>query len=155
MGDLIKIILKDLKVELLDKFDSNFSRGAFFGKKWKPRRDGIPTHLNNTGTLRRSIRASISRNAITFSSSTPYSAIHNEGGTISVTAKMKRYFWAMFKKTGRKEYKAMALLKVGTKINIPQRRFLGPFNGLDKTIERTAKHAIQQELQKIATKTKN
>ena len=37
MGDLIKIILKDLKVELLDKFDSNFSRGAFFGKRWKPR----------------------------------------------------------------------------------------------------------------------
>lgn len=37
MGDLIKIILKDLKVELLDKFDSNFYRGAFFGKKWKPR----------------------------------------------------------------------------------------------------------------------
>lgn len=26
MGDLIKIILKDLKVELLDKLDSNFLR---------------------------------------------------------------------------------------------------------------------------------
>lgn len=115
-NNLLQNILSDLRVDLTDHFDSNFSRGAFFGKKWKSRRDGIPTHLNNTGTLRRSIRASISRNAITFSSSTPYSAIHNEGGTITVTTQMKRYFWARYRKTGRKAYKAMALLKGGAKI---------------------------------------
>ena len=34
-----------------DHFDKNFSRGGFFGKKWKPRKDGVATHLNNTGAV--------------------------------------------------------------------------------------------------------
>lgn len=152
--DIITTILKDLKVELLDKFDRNFSKGAFFSKKWPPRRDGTATHLNNTGTLRRSIKANIHGDCITFTSSTPYSSIHNEGGTITVTSRMKKYFWAMFQKTKKKEYKYMALMKVGSKITIPQRQFLGPYNGMDKTIERIAKHAIEEELRKMTDKNK-
>lgn len=150
MGDLIKIILKDLKVELLDKFDSNFSRGAFFGKKWKPRRDGIPTHLNNTGTLRRSISAKVHGHSLTFTSSTPYSAIHNDGGIIYVRPH-HRHFWCKVdgkRKKVRKQVKSY-------NYRMPKRQFLGAYPGIDKTIERAAKHAIQQELQKIATKTKN
>lgn len=150
--DIIATILKDLKVELLDKFDRNFSKGAFFSKKWPPKRDGTATHLNNTGTLRRSIKANIHGDCITFTSSTPYSAIHNEGGTITVTPKMKKYFWAMYKKTGKDHYKYMALKKAGTTITIPQRQFLGPYEGMDKTIERIAKNAIDEELRKMANK---
>ncbi len=53
MNNLLKNILSDLRVDLTDHFDKNFSRGGFFGKKWKPRKDGVAIHLNNTGTLRR------------------------------------------------------------------------------------------------------
>ena len=137
-----------------DHFDKNFSRGGFFGKKWKPRKDGVATHLNNTGTLRRSIRSKVSGSSLTFTSSTPYSAIHNEGGTVvtKVTPKMKKYFWAMFKKTGLTKYKYMALVKPGSKIKIPipQRQFLGEYPGLDKTIDRAAKRNIEAELKRMA-----
>lgn len=153
-NNLLQNILSDLRVDLTDHFDKNFSRGGFFGKKWKPRKDGVATHLNNTGTLRRSIRSKVSGNSLTFTSSTPYSAIHNEGGTIvtKVTPKMKKYFWAMFKKTGLTKYKYMALVKPGSKIKIPipQRQFLGEYPGLDKTIDRAAKRNIEAELKRMA-----
>lgn len=71
-NNLFQNILSDLKVELLDKFDNNFTRGGFFGKKWQRRRDGTPTNLNNTGTLRRSITAKVTGNSLSFTSSTPY-----------------------------------------------------------------------------------
>ena len=50
-NNLLQNILSDLRVDLTDHFDKNFSRGGFFGKKWKPRKDGVATHLNNTGTV--------------------------------------------------------------------------------------------------------
>lgn len=150
--DLATTILNDLRVELLDHFDKNFPRGTFFGKRWPRKRDGSPSHLTGTGTLRRSIRAKVHSNSLTFTSSTPYSVIHNEGGTITVTAKMKKYFWAMFKKTGKKEYKYMALMKTGSKITIPQRQYLGAYDGIDKTIDRAAKRAIDDELKRMAKK---
>ena len=153
-NDLLQDILSDLRVDLTDHFDKNFSRGGFFGKRWKPRRDGTATHLNNTGTLRRSIRSQISGHSLTFTSSTPYSAIHNEGVTVntSVTPKMKKYFWAMYKKTKVEKYKHLALMKPGAKIkiNIPQRQFLGAYPGIDKTIDRAAKHNIEAELKRMA-----
>lgn len=154
MPDLATTILNDLRVELLDKFDKNFPRGAFFGKRWPKKRDGSPAHLIGTGTLRRSIRAKVLGHSLTFTSSTPYSVIHNEGGTITVTAKMKKYFWAMFKKTGKKEYKYMALMKTGSKITIPQRQYLGAYDGINNTIDRAAKRAIDDELKRMAKKSK-
>lgn len=153
--DIIKQILKDLKVELTEKFDRNFSRGGFFGKKWQCRGDGKVTHLNNTGTLRRSIKSTINGTTLTFTSSTPYSAIHNEGGDIVITKKMKGYFWGKYKETGQDKYKAMALMKVGTKIKIPQRQFIGDYPGMEKTIERAAKRAIDKELQNITNNLKS
>lgn len=154
MPDLATTILNDLRVELADHFDKNFSRGGFFGKKWKPRKDGVATHLNNTGTLRRSISAKVHGHSLTFTSSTPYSVIHNEGGTITVTAKMKKYFWAMFKKTDKVEYKYLALMKTGSKITIPRRQYLGAYPGIDKTIDRAARRAIDDELKRIAQSAK-
>jgi len=59
-----------IKIELLDEYDKNFSRGSFFSKKWTPCADGYPTHLNNTGKLRRSIRGVVNWFSLTFSNST-------------------------------------------------------------------------------------
>ena len=80
-----------------------------------------------------------------FTSSEPYTALHNEGGTITVTGKMKRFFWAKFKETGEVGWKYMALMKVGQVIKIPQRQFIGDGPETQKLI----RDVIQSNLDKF------
>lgn len=149
---LIGNILRDIRVELSDEFDRNFARQGFFTEKWERRRSpsarGDRAILTDTGALRRSIRSRISGNSITFSSDLPYAAIHNEGGEITVTRRMKSYFWHRYyaakgsivlRKDGSLRrnkrnaqltedaafWKAMALMRVGSKIRMPRRQFIG------------------------------
>ena len=96
-----------------------------------------------------------------------YAEIHNEGGEITVTKKMKSYFWSQYYKRGlvggmysqakgkKNQQKAdtfnkeaefwrnMALKKVGSKIKIPKRQFLGEHPEVDRIV----KDIINQELQ--------
>lgn len=151
VGKILSRILNDIRVEMTDEFDRNFERESFFGEAWQRRRS--PTRpgghiLVNTGRLRRSIQSRTTENSITFFTNEPYAAIHNEGGEIVVTEKMKRYFWHKYyeatgsfgrKKDGSRRndkrtlqlseeaefWKFMALKKAGTTIRIPRRRFLG------------------------------
>ena len=94
---VIKRILRDIAVELSDEFDKNFERQAFFSEAWQrrvsPTRPGGHI-LVDSGTLRRSVLSRSDSNSITFYSTLPYAAIHNEGGEIVVTARMKRFFRA-------------------------------------------------------------
>ena len=110
---IIKNILRDIQVELKDKFDQNFERQAFFSEAWQRRKS--PTRpgghiLVDTGQLRRSIKSKTTENSVIFYTDLPYAAIHNEGGDIIVTQKMKRFFWHKYyeatgafsrKKTGK------------------------------------------------------
>ena len=151
VGKILSRILNDIRVEMTDEFDRNFERESFFGEAWQRRRS--PTRpgghiLVDTGRLRRSIQSRTTENSITCFTNEPYAAIHNEGGEIVVTAKMKRYFWHKYyeatgafgrKKDGSRRndkrtlqlseeaefWKFMALKKAGTTIKIPRRRFLG------------------------------
>lgn len=133
---LIRYILTDIEVELSDEFDRNFSNGSFFGEPWPNKKTGEPSHLVKSGKLRRSIRSVISKNSVKWTSSEVYAAIHNEGGTITVTERMKKYFWAMFKKTKLPSFKRMALMKVGSKIKIPKRQFIGDHARVHRAVER-------------------
>ncbi len=148
---MINKILRDIRIELLDEFDKNFSRGGFFSKPWPKRRDGSSTHLNNTGRLRRSITARISGHSVIFTSSEPYAAIHNYGGTITVTPKMKKFFWAKFKETGQERYKHLALMKTGAKIRIPQRQFIGHSPEVTKAVEDIVRSTMDAEMKKVAS----
>lgn len=147
----IKRILRDIQVELTDEFDRNFEREGFFSESWERRRSPARANkhlLVDSGTLRRSIRSEIKERSIVFKSDLPYAAIHNEGGEIRVTQRMKRFFWYKYCSTagtfGRRKdgslrrdkrnnrltteaefWKCMALMKAGTTIKIPRRRFLG------------------------------
>ena len=89
--------LNDIKVEAADEFDQNFNRQAFFNQKWARRKyndDESRGLLVQSGTLRRSIIAKITdRDSVLFQTTVPYAKIHNEGGTITVTTRMKKYFW--------------------------------------------------------------
>ena len=165
---IIKRILKDIQVELSDEFDQNFERQAFFSESWARRKS--PTRpdghiLVDTGRLRRSIQSRTTDNSITFFTTEPYAEIHNDGGEIVVTAKMKRYFWHKYyeatgsfgrKKDGSRRndkrtvqlsteaefWKFMALKKAGTKIRIPRRRFLGS----SPEVEQAVRDIIEENL---------
>lgn len=108
---LVRVTLKDIKVEALDEFDRNFEREAFFNDKWARRKyndDESRGLLIKTGNLRRSITGRITdRDSVVIETTQPYAKIHNEGGTITVTRKMKKYFWWKYITiTGSKRMKA-------------------------------------------------
>lgn len=148
--DFTKNILSDVRVDLTEEFDRNFERKAFFDRAWPStklvnKRGSLMARTNN---LRRSVRSRQEANSIRWSSSLAYASIQNEGGEVTVTEPMKRFFWAMYyksagaiTKTSRGEarnnqrnskltieaaqWKALALQKVGSKMKIQQRQFIG------------------------------
>lgn len=151
--NIIKNILRDIRVEMADEFDQNFERQAFFSEKWQRRKSPIRNNgraiLTDTGRLRSSIHSRITENSVIFYTDLPYAAIHNDGGEIVVTPRMKRYFWAKYreanggnwarKKTGANTpeadfWKFLALKKAGTTIRIPRRRFLGTSPEVEKAV---------------------
>lgn len=149
---LIDRILKDIRVEMSEEFDKNFEREAFFNEAWTRRKS--PVHgsrsghlLVDKGHLRGSIRSHIKGDSVFFSSDLPYAGIHNDGGDIVVTERMRRFFWAKFREAnggtwGRggnggveaEFWKMMALKKVGTAVRIPRRRFLGVNEEVEKIV---------------------
>lgn len=165
---IIRNILKDIQIELKDEFDKNFERQAFFSEAWQRRKS--PTRpggliLVDTGGLRRSVTGYTTENSTVFRSEHPAAAIHNEGGEIKVTEKMKRFFWRKYyeasgsfgrRKDGtlRKDkrtvqlsteaefWKFMALMKVGSTIKIPKRQFIG----VAPEVETTVKEIIEENL---------
>lgn len=169
---IIKKIIKDVAVDTADAFDKNFANESFFGDKWKRNRAGTQT-LNRRGNagLRGSINYTISGSTINFKSSKPYAKIHNEGGDIVVTQNMKSYFWAMYystagaittKKNGgvsnskkniklsaeAQKWRNMAMQKVGSKMKIKKRQFIGDHPILRKQIQEVVGFNLK-ELNKI------
>lgn len=171
MTDVEKVlhrVLNDIRVELGEEFDKNFERQGFFSEKWARRKSPVRGDghvLVDTGALRRSIRSEVRDGSVSFFSDLPYAAIHNEGGEIKVTARMKRFFWARYyecqrglsyrkdgserqtKKNGRLNseaewWRAMALMKVGKSIRIPRRRFLG----VSREVEGAVRDIIERNL---------
>ena len=163
-------ILKDVQVELKDEFDQNFTRQAFFTEKWarrhSPLRPGRAT-LVDTGGLRRSVMSKITNDGVTFYSAHPAADIHNEGGEIKVTQRMKGYFWHRYyecvggfgrKKNGEKRndhrtqqlsseasfWKFMALMKVGSSIKIPRRQFLGASTEVEKAVTEIIEQNLEE-----------
>lgn len=154
--NFINQVLTDLKVELMDEFDRNFERKAFFDKPWLPTRaNRRGSTLMRSGALRRGNRAVVSGHGIQFTNSLPYARIQNEGGVIVVTRKMQKYFWAMYyraqggsrsatasrapakKPNAEAQYwKSMALKKVGSRIVIRERRFIGHHIQVNQAVKR-------------------
>lgn len=174
---IFRSILRDIQVELGDEFDQNFERQAFFSQAWARRKS--PTRpgghlLVDTGSLRRSIRSEIRENSVVFLSDHPAAAIHNEGGEIRVTERMKRYFWHKHMSAAgvlvfcrRKDgslrrdkntrhitdvadfWKAMALMKVGSTIKIPQRKFLGTSPEVEKAVRQIIEENLTEYINNI------
>jgi phage gpG-like protein len=179
MQDFFKNIIKDLEVDLSDEFDLNFQNKSFFGKAWE--NTSIPNKrgslMMRTGKLRQSIKARTDNNSITWTSSLPYASLQNEGGEVVVTEKMKRFFWAMFyksngavSKTAKGDarnndrnkkltaeaqiWRALALQKVGAKMKIKQRQFIGDHPKVRQRIEAVVDKNMQDLEKQILNKLK-
>jgi len=172
--------LNDISVELSQMFDRNFETKSFFDKQWPQTKHTYHTGslLLRTGKLRRSIKSKRGNKTITWKSNLPYAKIHNEGGKIKVTPKMKRFFWAMFYKNSNAvmysvkkkapantkrnkrlqaeamKWKAMALLKVGSEITIDQRQFIGGHPQVDIAVKKIIDNNINQLDKSIIKKLK-
>lgn len=164
-------LIEQIATDLTDAFDSNFDTESFFGAKWKKRNSGFEKHkiLSKRGGsgLRGSFNPVIGNQTIQWKSSLPYASIHNEGGEIKVTAKMKSFFWRMYYKasggvvqsvktkeaanTARNKklqgeaakWRAMALLKVGTVLKIEQRQFIGWHPQVDVRIKEVVNYNLE------------
>lgn len=155
-----------------------FSESAYRGQAWKEpyrRKLGFKgaegrykTLLSGTNHLRDSTYFKPEPGKVYIRNQVEYGAIHNEGGTITVTAKMKRYFWyrhmqakgqRLSTKKGKLRqtksnqaltreavfWQRMALKPVGSVIRMPQRRWFGP----DPDMEKQLRMIIDKELTKF------
>lgn len=147
-----KTIPKILANNSVNHFKKGFSQG---GKQtnnslsgWKSRqfRKGGNT-LIKTGVLQKDIQkkvVSFPRIVVgTTNVTSDYAEIHNKGGTIRITAKMRKFFWAMFKKTGDQYWKNMATHK-GNTIVIPKREYIGASDKLSKKNELSLRKGLDK-----------
>ena len=131
-------------VEAVNQFKSNFVQEGFDGNKWASRKTKVKLQkkvLTGQGSgdhLSDSLDYRVEGNTTIIYSDKVYAQIHNEGGTITVTPQMKKYFWAMSmqaKEAGdtdlQEQYKWMALSK---EITIVQRMFMGESKDLNQKI---------------------
>ena len=190
--DFLRNTLTDIEVKWKEQIQENFRRQGWYGEQWPGKRmvQGARSKtLYKEGLLQESVNpeANYGAQEITVSSPLPYAAIHNEGGEITVTAAMKKFFWAMhlkaagaisrtvvgangsrhtFISTGSKaamakqkestssramkmnaeaeHWKSLALMKVGSKLKIPRRRFVGEHPVLDAAIEKIVSRHVKQ-----------
>lgn len=139
-------------------FKESFVKGGFTDasfQKWQQTSNPLAGKrtMYNKGRLMHSIKKqSASMSRIVVVANCDYANIHNEGGYITVSAQMKKYFWAKYyelNKEGKKaEFcKAMALKPVGSKIKIPQHKFMGDSQTLMQNFNDwfgdTIKHQIE------------
>lgn len=144
--------------EAVKQFKKNFEQEGFVDKnvsKWagrKTKRSGSTNSqkvLSKSGELAESIDYRKEGEGVVVYTDKPYAEIHNEGGEITVTPQMKKYFWAMHRqaKDGgdldmADQYKGMALAK---KITMPKRQFIGESEVLTENIT----NKIVRDLTKI------
>lgn len=154
----------------------NFRQQAFFGTPWVQAKNptkGGKKILYQSGDLQDGFHSSIQEQGIHITNSYPYAEIHNEGGDITVTTGMKKFFWAMYYKasgavsktkhgavsnnkrnrdltTEAGYWKSLALMKAGSKIHIPQRQFIGDHLQLDEAMQRVVDRNMEDLQAEIA-----
>lgn len=153
-------------VKVKNSIRQNFRQGSFYGTDpWKqPLRTSVfpgPPYrplTSDRNHLMMSIEHITSPGRVTLRTTVPYAAIHNEGGDIKVTKKMKGYFWHKYHEAGGYKrsgmtpeaefWRNMAIKRAGSKITIPKRRFMGEH----PEVNRIVNEVINKELLEFAKK---
>lgn len=174
LAELMDLVNRKLPVKVGSKvrasIRNNFRKSRFYnGQAWQtPLRTnlgldgpGYGPLLSGTNTLMSSVDYIVGPARVTLRTVLVYAKIHNDGGEITVTKKMKGYFWSKYYDAGgnnngsmTKEaefWRNMALKQVGSTIKIPQRQFLGD----DPEVTRIIQETIDKELFEFANKFAN
>lgn len=172
---------------VMESTRQNFREGGFYGRKWKDTKrrtigfDGADGQygplLSRQDHLMSSTDYIPGNGRVTIRNPVEYAQIHNEGGQIPVTVKMKRFFWAKYYETGLSSqlfesgkgkrskqkseafageagfWKGMALKKVGSMVRIPQRQFLGDSQQVEKIIEDITEKELKNYINGINNRT--
>lgn len=90
----------------INYYKQNFNEGGWNGRQWQTpirRKAGFlglagrhRTLTSDKNTLMGAFKKEVSPGKVTITNPVVYAAIHNDGGTITVTARMKKYFWARY-----------------------------------------------------------
>lgn len=146
---LARALARDLRIAMERETHDAFRSASWGGKRWPPGKEKGMTDLLYGGRaaagLSSSIYFEIEGSEVRVSCHLPYANIHNEGGEIdiTVTPRMKSFFWAQFYKTKNIKWKAMALTKKDhVHVVIPQRQF----TGCSETTEAAFQEAAQRRL---------
>lgn len=155
MGEeLIRDLLIVAEKEGLDFIHRNFEKEGFMDSSftaWPQRKQPIDYKLLRvTNTLFNSISADsdVSTATVTFSSDEPYAKLHNEGGFVKIsrTAKMRKFFWAMYKQTKEEKWKYMAMSKKPNLVfRVPKRQFMGESANFNERFNRKVVRIIQNK----------
>ncbi len=155
-----KAILKQLphnvSQQALSHFKGSFRKQGFTDYSfiaWPKRRDDLSHKiLMQSNNLMNDLKVRAETiNHIVIATELPYADIHNNGGkfSIPITQKMRNFFWAMFKSTGKESWKWMALTKKKRfPIRIPQRQFIGNSAELNKNIDNKIMETIIKQFNK-------
>jgi len=131
-----RILNEVIAVEATKQWEQSFRQQGFTDQgftAWPARANQMSPEsqgralLVKTGRLKRvALKGRIAANAVRYVFPEAYMRIHNEGGTITQTptAKQRRFFWAMHRRTGNDMWKRAALATTIT-ITIPKRQFIG------------------------------
>jgi len=132
MNNLAGLTLESAEIAV-DYFKDSFNTKSFDNVKWKDSLDN-PDTLVQSGALQDSIRITdVDKLSVLISSDKVYSKIHNEGGKILITEKMRSFFWHKYNQTKKSFWKALATTKK-IYIEIPKRQFMGDSVELEKKI---------------------
>lgn len=147
---------------VVESVRDNFRKGGFYGRKWEePLRrrvgfrgaDGLyGPLLSRQNALMNNTDYTPGNGRVIIRNTADYARIHNEGGDIAVTQRMKRFFW--YKNTDLRKrglgdtseaefWKKMALKRAGSRIRIPCRQFIGD----DMRLTARIKQIVDSELQ--------
>jgi phage gpG-like protein len=166
-------------VEAVKFFKESFVKQGFTDhsfEAWKKTTNPLAGKrtLYNKGALMQSFQKRYEINKVIVESLSEYADIHNEGGEIIVTEKMKSWFWIKYaeiakvpKVDGKYQWskakvknaktdfcKYMALMKAGSRIKIPKRKFMGNSKALMIKLESEYKKLIIKEMQNAFRKIK-
>lgn len=144
-------------IEAKNHFRESFLNEGFTDKsldKWASRKSkrldkNDSKLLTYSGELGDSIDFRVEGDTVIISSDKQYAQIHNEGGIITVTDKMKKFFWAKHYEAAEagaddiaSQFKNLALAK---QIKIEKRQFIGNSEVLNQAIT----NKLSRELDKI------
>lgn len=167
--------LTDTEKKVMELLHENIRSESFFGKPWprakSPAKAGKKL-LYQSGDLQDGYMSKTEGMNIHITNSVAYAGVHNEGAEIPVTAQMKKYFWAMYyKASGSRSktkggsvgnnarnralsteagyWKSLALIKIGEKIKIPERRVIGDAPELDSAIEKIVDRNMEETIKQM------